>query len=803
VEETVISHYVRIALRNLIRHKGYSLINICGLAVGIACFLLILLYVKDELAYDSYNVDANRIFRVVKDFVNDDGSRLPDATTPAALAPALVRQVPGIESAVRIFPPWGFKSLLSYGEKTFYEESFLRVDSSFFSMFTFRLLRGEPASALARPHSIVITRSLASKYFGTENPLGKTMLFDGRFPLQVTAVIEDVPRQSHFRFNFLISIRTLGANFQNGYGIDSDWGQYNFYTYVKTKPGISISSLEPKIQAVFKSNQPRNDNIFYTQPLAGIDGIHLNSHLKWELEPNSDKLYIYVFLTIALFVLFIAGINYVNLTTAKSALRAREVGVRKVVGAFRSALVLQFLSESVLLSLFATLLATGITELALPFFNSLTQKELSLFSPANVPVWPLIALVGVLVGLAAGLYPSVALSSWSATSILRKIHSPRRSPFDLRKVLVVFQFTLSVILIVGVIVVQQQMNFIQTAKLGFNKDQVVVIRNVAALLHYGDEVRASLAKVPGVLKIAPCDGMIGGQNWTNTLRAKGSQNGQLVNFLSVGYDFLDALGLELKEGRNFSPLFPSDSLDGIILNETAVKQLGIPQPVIGQQIVWAQRPDTTIYVKVVGVVRNFHFTSFRQEIKPFAFVFTPRRTWFFAARLSAGNIRQTLGAMEKTWNALVPGRPFDYYFLDESINKLYRSEHNFQTVFSSMTMLSIVIASLGLLGLAAFTAERRTKEIGIRKVLGSSVTGIVALLSKDFLKLVGVAVLIAWPVAWFVMRMWLQDFAYRVELGWWAFILAGLFAVVIALLTVSTQAVRAAAANPVEALRYE
>ncbi|MCI0692125.1 ABC transporter permease [candidate division KSB1 bacterium] len=799
----MLKNYLLIALRTILKHKAFSAINLFGLAVGIACFVVIMLYVQDELAYDSFHADADRIYRVVKDFVNDDGSKVPDATTPPGLMPAMAREIPEIEQAVRIFPSWGYKPLLTYGEKTFYEERFLRVDSTFFEIFSFPFVRGEAKSAFAQPLSIVLTQSLAKKYFGDEDPMGKTLVFERRHPLQVSGILEDVPAQSHFKFDFLISIRSLSQDFQSGYQMDTIWGWYNFYTYIKIKPNTAIASVEPKIQKVFKANQPQNDNVFYTQPLAGLDGIHLTSHLKWELEPNSDNLYIYVFLTIALFVIFIAGINYVNLTTAKSALRAREVGLRKVVGAFRNSLVLQFLSESVLMAILAALAAIALSEVGLPFFNTITQKELSLFSSDSRAIWLLVAATTLVLGVTAGLYPAFYLSSFQPISVLKKLRTTGKSWFDLRKALVVFQFTLSVILIVGIIVIQKQMGFIQAVKLGFDKDQVAVIRNVGALPNRGEAVRAALAQITGVKNVASCDGMIGGQNWTNSLRMKGSNNSQLVNFLSVGYDFLETLGIELKEGRDFSPEFPADTNDAIILNETAVKQLGVPEPVLGQQIVWAEDQDTTYYAKVIGVVKDFHFTSLRLEIKPFAFVITPSRTWLFALKMSGQNLRQTLAQIESTWSSLVPGRPFDYYFLDESLDKLYRSEQNFRTVFSAMTLLSVIIACLGLFGLAAFTAEQRTKEIGIRKVLGATVSGVTVLLSKDFAKLVMIAYVIACPIAWYAMQKWLQGFAYRIDMGWWVFALAGGLALAIALFTVSTQAIKAALANPVDSLRYE
>ncbi len=796
-------NYLKIALRTLSKHKVFSAINLFGLAVGIAAFTIIMLFVKDELAYDAFHADAGRVYRVVKDFVNDDGSTTPDATTPPAIMPAMVRQIPEIEHATRIFPSWGDKPLLTYGEKTFYEERFLRVDSTFFEVFSFPFVSGAAKSAFAVPQCILLTESLAKKYFGDEDPMGKTLRFDQRFDLQVTGVLKDVPPQSHIKFDFLISIRSLNRNFASTARFDGNWGWYNFYTYIKIRPNTVIAAIEPKIQTVFKKHQPENDNVFYAQQLAGLDGIHLTSHLKWELDANSDRIYIYAFVTIAIFVIFIAGINYVNLTTAKSSLRAKEIGLRKVVGAARTNLVLQFLSESVLMVILAGVIAMGLVEMALPFFNSTTQKSLSLFSAQSSSIWLIMAGVTIALGLSAGLYPALYLASFKPISVLKKLRMTGRKFFDMRQALVVFQFALSVILIVGMFVIQRQINFIQTAKLGFDKEQVIVIRNVGALPGRGEAVRASLAQIPGVKSLAECDGMIGGQNWTTGLRMKGSTNSHLVNFLSVGHDFIETLGLELKEGRDFSPEFPADTNDAVILNETAVKQLGVPEPVLGQLIVWSEEEDTTYYAKVVGVVKDFHFASLRNEIRPFAFVITPSRTWYFALKMSGENMRETLGQIESTWAGMVPNRPFDYYFLDESIDKLYRSEQNFRTVFSAMTALSMVIACLGLFGLSAFTAEQRTKEIGIRKVLGASVSGIVGLLSKEFVKLVLIANLIAWPAAWFAMNRWLQDFAYRIEMSWWVFALAGVSALLIALLTISAQAIKAALANPVEALRYE
>jgi putative ABC transport system permease protein len=798
----MIRNFVLISIRVFLKHRAFSSINLFGLTIGIACFNLIILYVFDELSYDRFHNDSDRIHRVVKDFVNKDGTTTPDATTPPALLPALLTELPEVEQATRIFPSWGYKPLVAYRDKAFYEESFLRVDSAFFSVFSFPFVRGDARSAFAEPLSVVLTESFAKKYFGDVDPMGKSLTIDRNASVNVSGIVQDVPPQSHFKFDFLLSLRSLSRNASTA-DLDGNWGWYNFYTYVKTRSDVPENELNRKIQTVFNSHQPTNDNVFYTQKLAGLKGIHLNSHLKWELSPNGDRLYVIAFLTIALSVLAIAGINYVNLSTGRSSLRTKEVGLRKVVGAERRSLIVQFMAESVFMTFGASIAAIGLTELALPFFNEITQKNLSLFSVGSTWIWVTMIGATVVLGLLAGLYPAAYLSSFQPIEALKKLNAVAGMGFNLRKMLVVFQFSLSIMLIVGLLIVHRQMEFMQDAKLGFDKDQVVVIRNARALPDRGEPMRAALERIPGVQNVAVCDGMIGGQNWTNSLRQKGSDNSQLVNFLSVGYGFLDVLGIELKEGRDFSPAFPTDTLDAIILNETAVRQLGVHEPAVGQQIIWAENQDTTYYAGIIGVVKDFHFTSLHQEIKPFAFVITPARTWLLTAKISGPDVRQTLVKMESAWSAMMPDRPFDYYFLDESIDKLYQSERHFRTVFSVMTVLSLIIACLGLLGLASFATEQRTKEIGIRKVMGASVSGLVSLLSRDFLTLVLLANLVAWPIAWFTMSAWLENFAYRIHVELWTFILAGSTALIIALFTVSTQAVKAALANPVEALKYE
>ena len=802
----MIKNYLKIAWRSLLKQKGFSFINIFGLATGMACSLLVFLFVKDETSYDRFHNDAGQIYRVVKDFVNDDGSRLPDATTPPALAPAMQKDIPEVAITTRVFPGWGANFLIKYGDKKINEDKLYRVDSSFFDVFTFPFVYGNAKDAFKEMQSIVLTESSAKRYFGNDNPIGKTLQIDRLGNLMVSGVIKDVPHASHFHFDFLISTRKFGGN------IDADWGFYNFYTYAKLKPHSDITAFTKKVQDVYKKNTTDGTNIFYVQPLTDI---HLTSNLKWELEPNSDKLYVYVFTVIGIFILLIAGINYVNLATAKASVRAKEIGVRKVTGALRSSLIGQFLVESVITCLLAALLAVIFAQLLLPVANELTLKQLTVIGNPGVLGYMLVGVL--LLGIIAGFFPAIYLSSFKPIAVLKGLKINERGTLSLRKTLVVVQFTISTVLIIGVLIISQQMHYLQSAKLGLNKEQVMIVKNAGAMSAADrNAFQNTVLQDQEVKKIATSDGVVGGQNWTNSMSVKGSENSQLVNFLNVSYDFLDVLGIEMKEGRSFSSQFPADTLSngipggpleqtvgGIILNETAVKDLQITAPVVGKQILWGNDADTMYYVTIVGVAKDFHFTSLRNEIKPFAFVNNPRRADNFTIKLSTDKVQTSLAKIENVWKKFMADRNFEYTFLDETYTKLYQSEERFQKVFISLVILGIIIACLGLLGLATFAAQQRVKEIGIRKVLGASVFNVVTLLSKDFLMLVIIALILAVPVAWYVMNEWLKDFAYRINIQWWIFLVAAVIAIIIAFVTISTQAIKTAISNPVKSLRTE
>jgi putative ABC transport system permease protein len=807
----MLKNYLKIAFRSLRKNRVISFINTIGLAIGIAVCLLILLFCHDELGYDRYNVHADRVYRIVKDFVNDDGSRLPDATTPGALAPAMQKELPEVAYATRVFPSWGSKYRMrvgdkSFGDKTFMEERLFRVDSNFFEVFTVPFVEGNAKDAFRQLNSIVLTQSMAKKYFGDKDPMDKLITTD-MGDLKVTGVVKDVPAAAHMHYDFLVSIRKLGGD------IDGAWGWYNFYTYVRLKPGTNIATVVPKVQALYHKNDKDGKNIFYAQALTDI---HLRSDLKWEIEPNSNILYVYVFSVIGLFVIAIACVNYINLSTAKAALRAKEIGVRKVSGALRGALIGQFLTESMVTVIFAFLLGLTVTQLLLSPINQLVQKDLSLATLLR-PDWLLVTLAGIgLIGLAAGIYPALYLSGIKPVLVLKGLRLPEGSVFNLRKTLVVFQFTISIALITGTAIVVQQINYIQHAKLGLNKDQVMIVDAPNIPRSTMGALETEFRGVNGVGKVAAANGVIGGLNWTTSMKSKGSQNSQLINFIGINYDYLDVLGIQIKEGRNFSAAYPTDTTSNgipgtterqagsIILNETAIRDLGIPEPAVGRQVQWGKDHDTTYYLRIVGVAKDFHFASFRSAIKPFGFLMNnPDWRDNLTLKVAPAELGNTIAQLQRKWNAVVPGQPFKYAFLDDTFSKLYQSDQRFNKIIAYLTVLAIAIGCMGLFGLTAFMIERRTKEIGVRKVIGATPSGIVVLLSRDFVKLVLLAVVIATPIAWYSMTKWLDNFAYRVSIQWWVFVAAGAAAVLIALVTVSFQAVKAAMDNPVRALRSE
>ncbi len=591
-------NYLKTAFRKLWKNKALSFINTFGLAAGMACSLMIFLFVQDELKYDRHHADADRIYRVVKDFINDDGSRIPDATTPGPLAGAMQHELPEVESITRLHPDWGSVVVMEYNEQKLSEPKVWRVDSSFFEVFSVPFILGDPKTALADINSIVLTETTAKRYFGKDDPIGKILKMDGSSDVTVTAVIRDVAPQSHFHYDFLLSYRRLSGD------ANTRWGSYNYYTYVKVRPGTDIPSFEKKIQELHDRNSTEHFSAFYTQPLTDI---HLTSHLKWELEPNGDKLYVYIFMIIGIFILLIAAINYINLSTAKSALRAKETGIRKVSGAARISLVFQFLMESVIICMLSALLALAITWLVTPVVNDLTQKQLQLFDNPVVLIY--LALITFFIGIVAGIFPALYLSSFKPVAALKGFNLSEKGALNLRKSLVVVQFTISITLIISTLIIVQQIKYLQSAKLGFDKDQTLVLSNARGLSKADRSSFLNSIKQLSGVETAATSGTVLGQGFnTARLRAVGSQQERQLNYSSVGFDYLDVVGIEMLEGRGFSHEFPADTINngvhgplqqrlgGIVINERAVKEFGLGSPAIGKRLQWHTDGDTLYFL---------------------------------------------------------------------------------------------------------------------------------------------------------------------------------------------------------------
>jgi len=813
----MLKNYLKIAVRNLRKHKAYSFINIAGLAIGMACCILILLHVQSELSYDEHHEKAARIYRVAAD-LKFGGSHHRQAVTPAPLAEALVRDFPEAVAAAR-FRDQGSFLVKKQGEQNFKEERVVFADNAIFEIFTLPFLAGNPQQALVEPNAVVITQTTAQKYFGAGSALGQSLFFDNEASYKITGVIADMPENSHFHFDFIASLATLEES------RNEDWSSNNFATYLLLKDGAEPAALQAKFPEMIKKYlgpqeekllgvsfdeliKRGNQALYYLQPLRDI---HLHSDLAVEFEPNGNIKYIYIFSAIALFILLIACINFMNLATARAANRAKEVGIRKVAGSDRRQLVGQFLSESFFMSVLALILALVLVELLLPQFNRLAEKHLQTFYFGN---WTLLAaLLGIalLVGALAGSYPAFVLSSFKPISVLKGKWQAGAKSSRLRNTLVVFQFAASVILIVSTIIVKNQLQYIQSKNLGFNKEQVIVLHDAYALGEKLQAFKNEVLRNPGVVS-----GTVSGYLPVSSNRSdagfwpegtRSGENAAAMQIWDVDYDYVRTMSMEIAKGRDFSEAFGADS-SAIVINEKAAKTFGFDDP-LGQRIytfAWTPGqgvdPNKFETYTIVGVIKDFHFSSLKENISALG-LRLGRSRGLMSFRFKTENAAALISFLENEWKEFAPDQPFAYSFLEQRFGAMYKTEQRVGDIFSIFSGLAIFTACLGLFGLASFTAEQRTKEIGVRKVLGATVGSVTTLLSKDFVKLVLIANLIAWPLAYFVMNRWLQDFAYRIEIGWWVFALAGGLALLIALLTVSTQAIKAALANPVEALRYE
>ncbi len=792
----MIWNYLKIAWRNIKRYKGYSFINVIGLAVGLACCILILLWVQDEMSYDRFHINTDNLYRVVTEF---------HKTEPvthywpvcAPLAPALKEEYPEVVKATR-FTRLRRGQLVKYGDKNFLESRICLTDPDFLSMFSFPLLEGDSQMALSDPNSIILVETVSAKYFGNEDPIGKILNINSEHDFTVTGVMKDVPENSTIQFDFLIPFIRI-ENFEKAWSVLDNWSLSGFATYLQLEKNSSAKDLTNKIANYLKKHVQDSQDVIYLQPFKDI---HLHSgHIQFSIEGQGDIKYVFIFSLVALFVLIIASINFMNLATARSANRAKEVGLRKVVGAKRTQLIRQFFCESVVMAFISLIFAVILVELFLPIFANLSGKKLVLDLSSHFQILMAIAVMTLITGILSGTYPALFLSSVQPVKVLKGTLKTEGRGFLFRRVLVVFQFSLSILLIICTIVVSNQVGYMQNKKLGLNREHVVYLPIRDELIERYETLKNELTKKEGIQNVTtssslPTSGVI---LTTDKVSWEGKDPEDIVvlEVTSTGYDFIETFGMEVVEGRSFSREFLTDEEESIVINETAKRIIGFEEPV-GKQLIFGDAATT-----IIGVVKDYHFKSLHNEIEPLIMAIVPNLYRYVFVKIQGADIPSTLVRIEDTWNTFFPGTPFEYHFLDEAYDRLYRAEQRMGVLFNYFTGLALLVSCLGLFGLASFMAEKRTKEIGIRKVLGASIYGIVVLLNKQFSKWILMANLIAWPIAYYVMFRWLQGFAYRINLGIGTFILAALIALGIAVITVSYQSLKAAWTNPIEAIRYE
>jgi putative ABC transport system permease protein len=796
-------NYLKVAVRNLLRNKAYTLINIAGLSVGMACTILILLWVHYELSYDRYHENADRIYRLASHIeIGEMRGRYAVSNLP--IGSTLQRDYPEVIRAVRFYPH-DRKLLVQYKGKRFLEDGIIYTEDTIFDVFRFPLISGDPNTVLATADSLVITEAMAEKYFGSENPIGKILKVEDKVDLKVTGVMQNVPLNSHFTFNMLLSWELLKED-SNYAHWEKTWIEHKFYTYLLLRSKQDAMQLEHKLAALIQAHmgiilETLGGRIeYFLQPLTGI---HLRSDLGLEISGNGNIVWVYVFTVIGLFILLIACINYMNLSTARSIGRAREVGVRKVLGAHRSGLICQFIGESVILSFLAFLLATGLVELSTPLFRPLIGSDIR-FDYLNLPgLVPGSILMVLLVAVSAGCYPALFLSAYHPVSDLSGSFKTRTPNMNFRSLLVVIQFAISTGLIIATCIVLNQLNYVTHKSPGFDKEHILCLRaRNSSIWQSFDAIKSDLKGHPGISDVTASSRLPGQYPQLQVLMPEGTsyKQSQLFQYTSIDPDFVPAMGIEISAGRNFSAEFSSDIKEAILINEAAVRQFRWENP-IGRKITFIE--DELITKTVIGVVKDFHLRSLHHMIQPLCLDYRPSWFRYVIVKIKLTRIPEVLQFLEKRWELLQPAFPFEYSFLDQTFDRQYRVEKKLSQIFTYFTFLAIFIACLGLFGLASFTTEKRTKEIGIRKSVGASVSEIILLLSKQFTKWVLVANIIAWPIAYLAMNRWLQNFAYRIDIGLGTFVLAGVLVFIIALLTVSYQAVKAARANPVEALHYE
>jgi len=798
-------NFLKVAFRKMQKQKGYAFINVAGLAVGLTISALILMWVVDELSFDRFHENSDRIHRVYVDLTA--GSHMILALSMPELAGTLINEYPEVTNAVRISRPG--RASVKFREKEFYENYVCYADPSLFQVFSFSLIKGNVKSVLAAPYTAVITESMANKYFSGEDPLGKIITINGIEEYAVTGIVRDAPANSHFQFHIVCSFETLYSKSRDDM---QNWLNIQYYTYLLLAEGIDAPAVEDKLPATIDKylgptlKSMGGSLVLHLQPLVGI---HLHSKIGGDIAAQGDITYVYLFSCIAFFILILACINFINLATARSSSRSLEIGMRKTLGSSRKHLIFQFLGESLIYSFTAFLLAVAAIELLKPLFESLIGR------PLNINIFhSLVFLLGftglaLAAGILSGMYPAFYLSSFRTAQVLKNSYAGGRSRSWSRNMLVVFQFSVSILLMIGTITVHQQINFMKNKDLGFEAEHVLVIPQVQGLLARisFQTVRDEFLRIPGIKNVAGSS-LVPTQGVQNALfypEGFTREQPQKLTRLDIEPNYLETMSMEIIFGRNFSKEMKTDQDESVLINQTTANMFGWTEPLGKTFTFWPRAGDNEKMVtrKVVGVVRDFHFTSLHRKIEPVVLVDNPGLIRFLSLRIDPENIPRTVTAIQKKWEQLEPQRPFDYFFLDASFDSQYKEEERIGSLSLYFSLLAVFLGCLGLFGLAAFMAERRTKEIGIRKVLGASTYKIVRLISREFLILVVVANILAWPAAYVGMNIWLQNFPYRVYVSVLVMLTAGFAALVTSLLTVSYQALKAAVTDPVNTLRYE
>ena len=807
----MIKELIKHSVRSFSRQKNYVIINILGLSIGIACSLLIAMYVIYELSYDKYNDKAYRIYRVILDG-KIGGQEVKASSTASPVGPAMLQEFPEVEDYTR-FNNQG-NTIIKYGEKNFSEEAYVEADSSFFKIFSIPLLKGDINTVLDAPKKVVISELTANKIFGDEDPMDKMLKIGNDSSLyKVTGVFKDIPGNSHFEANI------IGSFLSNPRANDNYWLSNSFATYLLLKEGADYKAVNAKTpEMIAKYVGPLLQQILgisiedflsqgnkYSMFLQPLLNIHLQPEIQQDSKPANDPKYLYIFISIAMLIIIIAAINFMNLSTAQAAKRAKEVGIKKVSGSSKGLLIKQFLTESMILSFIALLLAILFIELFLPYFNSLLQVELNMNYVKNWYSIPALLFITIFVGLLSGVYPAFYLSAFKPVQVLKGSIKDNMKNGKLRSVLVILQFSISIILIIGTTIMYRQINYMQNKDLGFEKEQLLVIQRAEVIGTRIKSFKEELLKINGVLKATASTALPAHNNNNNGHMVEGRREETLLLETNwVDYDYLETIGLTLSEGRFFDRNYPTD-VDAVVINERAVHHYNF-SPALGTRFIQdLANPDSVSYSPVIGVVKDFHFRSLQTEITPYIFVFkNDNQNWgFITVRLSNNNLKTTINSIENVWKEFSGNEPMQYFFLDESFNNLYKEEAHNSKLAIIFTILAILIASLGLFGLTSFTVEQRTKEIGIRKAMGATIASIFYLIAKEIIILISISTLIAWPFIYYVANNWLQNYHYRINLNAFDFLIGFIIAIVIAVITISYRTIRSAKANPVDSLRYE